>query len=104
MHSVALMVYPNFQSLSLSLGSVFECANLLCGEPAYEFHLVSESGGAVMTSQGFSVNTSALRPEGDDTLFVRGYLEFRLPEANLMELGKAASAQARRAASVCVGC
>lgn len=24
MHSVALMVYPNFQSLSLSLGSVFE--------------------------------------------------------------------------------
>ena len=39
MHSVALMVYPNFQSLSLSLGSVFECANLLRGEPAYEFHL-----------------------------------------------------------------
>ncbi len=33
MHSVALMVYPNFQSLSLSLGSVFECANLLRGEP-----------------------------------------------------------------------
>jgi transcriptional regulator GlxA family with amidase domain len=52
MHSVALMVYPNFQSLSLSLGSVFECANLLRGEPAYEFHLVSENGGAVMTSQG----------------------------------------------------
>ena len=37
MHSVALMVYPNFQSLSLSLGSVFEGANLLRGEPAYEF-------------------------------------------------------------------
>ena len=84
MHSVALMVYPNFQSLSLSLGSVFECANLLRGEPAYEFHLVSESGGAVMTSQGFSVNTSALRPEGYDTLIVSGYLEFRLPEANLL--------------------
>ena len=47
MHSIALMVYPNFQSLSLSLGSVFECANLLRGEQAYEFHLVSESGGPI---------------------------------------------------------
>ena len=103
MHSVALMVYPNFQSLSLSLGSVFECANLLRGEPAYEFHLVSESGGAVMTSQGFSVNTSPIRPEGYDTLIVSGYLEFRLPEANLLELVKAASAQSRRVASLCMG-
>jgi transcriptional regulator GlxA family with amidase domain len=103
MHSVALMVYPNFQSLSLSLGSVFECANLLRGEPAYEFHLVSESGGAVMTSQGFSVNTSQIRPQGYDTLIVSGYLEFRLPEANLLELVKAASAQSRRVASLCMG-
>ncbi len=103
MHSVALVVYPNFQSLSLSIGSVFECANLLRGEPAYEFHLVSETGGAVMSSQGFSVNSTAIRPEGYDSLIVSGYLEFQLPEASLAEFVKAASAQSRRVVSLCMG-
>lgn len=103
MHSVALLVYPNFECLSLSVGSVFECANLLRGEPAYEFHLVSENGGAVMTSQGFSVNTTPIRAEGYDTLIVGGYMEFRLPEANLLALVTAAAAQSRRVASLCMG-
>eukprot|EP01132_Coremiostelium_polycephalum_P019851 gene19851-23603_t len=103
MHSIALMVYPNFQSLSLSLGSVFECANLLRGEQAYEFHLVSESGGPIMTSQGFSVNSTPIRPEGYDTLIVSGYLEFQLPDASLPRLVQAASKQSRRIASLCMG-
>ena len=103
MHSVALVVYPNFQPLSLSIGSVFECANLLHGEPAYAFHLVSEGGGAVMTSQGFSVNTTPIRPEGYDSLVVSGYLDFRLPEASLLAFVKEASAQSRRIVSMCMG-
>ncbi|MEX3772993.1 GlxA family transcriptional regulator [Pseudomonas sp. MYb118] len=103
MHSVALVVYPNFQSLSLSLGSVFECANLFRGEPAYEFHLVSETGGAVMCSQGFSVNTTPMRAEGYDTVIVSGYLEYHLPETHLQEFVKAASAQSRRVVALCTG-
>ncbi|WP_346831457.1 GlxA family transcriptional regulator [Pseudomonas abietaniphila] len=103
MHSVALVVYPAFQSLSLSLGSVFECANLFQGEQAYEFHLVSEAGGAVMSSQGFSVNSTALRPEGYDTVIVSGYLELDAPDNALIEFVRAASAQSRRVASLCVG-
>lgn len=103
MHSVALVVYPNFQPLSLSIGSVFECANLLRGEPAYAFHLVSEHGGAVLSSQGFSVNTTPMRAEGYDTLIVSGYLDFRLPEASLPALVKAASARSRRIVSLCMG-
>ena len=103
MHSVALVVYEGFQSLSLSIGSVFECANLLRGEPAYEFHLVSEDGGPIMSSQGFSVNTSAIRAEGYDSLIVSGYLEFRLPQASLLDFVRAASAQSRRVVSLCMG-
>ncbi|WP_213881838.1 GlxA family transcriptional regulator [Pseudomonas sp. dw_358] len=103
MHSVALIVYPGFQSLALSIGSVFECANLLRGEQAYGFHLVSETGGAVMSSQGFSVNTTTLRPEGYDSTIVSGYLEFRLPEASLLDLVRAAAAQSRRVVSLCMG-
>lgn len=45
MHTVALVVYPSFQSMSLAVSSVFECANLLYGEPIYVFTLVSEEGG-----------------------------------------------------------
>jgi transcriptional regulator GlxA family with amidase domain len=103
MHSVALVVHPNFQSLSLSLGSVFECANLLRGEQAYEFHLVSQSGGAVMSSQGFSVNSSRWRAEGYDTVIVSGYLELETPQASLLELVRTAAANSRRVVSLCVG-
>jgi transcriptional regulator GlxA family with amidase domain len=103
MHSVALVVYPNFQSLSLSLGSVFECANMLSGEPVYDFHLVSETGGAVMSSQGFSVNSTPLRAEGYDTVIVSGYLEFSLPEASLLQFVQSAAAQSRRVVSLCTG-
>jgi transcriptional regulator GlxA family with amidase domain len=103
MHSIALMAYPQFQSLSLSLGSVFECANLLHGEALYEFHVVSENGGPVSSSLGFSVNTTPIRAEGYDTLIISGYLDFRLPEASLQNLVKAASAQSRRLASLCMG-
>jgi transcriptional regulator GlxA family with amidase domain len=49
------------------------------------------------------VNTTPIRAQGYDTLIVSGYLEFRLPEANLLELVKAASAQSRRIASLCTG-
>ena len=103
MHSVALVVYPSFQPLGLSVGSVFECANLLRGEPAYEFHPVSETGGPVMSSQGFSVNTVPLRAEGYDSLIVSGYLDFRLPDASLPARVKASATQSRRVVALCMG-
>lgn len=103
MHTVALVVYPGFESLSLSLSSVFECANLLRGEPAYAFRLVSDTGGAVMASQGFSVNTEPLDPAGYDTVIVSGYLDFRLPPQALLECVLTASARSRRVASLCMG-
>jgi transcriptional regulator GlxA family with amidase domain len=103
MHSIALIVYPRFQSLSLSLASVFECANLLRGEQAYAFHLVSETGGAVMSSQGFSVNTTPMRPEGYDTVIVSSFLELNTAHTSLLTFVQDASAQSRRVVSLCVG-
>jgi len=103
MHSVALIVYPGFQSLSLSLGSVFECANLMRDEHAYEFHLVSETGGAVMSSQGFSVNSAKMRPEGYDTVIISGYLEAELPASSLLQFVQSATALSRRVVALCTG-
>jgi transcriptional regulator GlxA family with amidase domain len=57
MHTIGFVVFPNFQALGLAVASVFEYANLYLGEQAYQFLLVSEDGGPVMTSQHFSVNT-----------------------------------------------
>lgn len=103
MHTVALVVYPQFQALSLSVGSVFECANLLHGEPVYGFTLVSEAGGTVVSSQGFSVNTEALGLAGYDTIIVSGYLELGEPSPELLTCLSSASSQSRRIASLCTG-
>lgn len=103
MHSVALVVYPRFQSLSLSMASVFECANLLRGEQAYEFHLVSPDGGAVTSSQGFSVVSTPMRPEGYDSIIISSFLELDEPDSTLLTFVRNASAQSRRVVSLCVG-
>nr|WP_100549924.1 MULTISPECIES: GlxA family transcriptional regulator [unclassified Pseudomonas] len=103
MHTVALVVYPQFQPMSLALSSVFECANLLHGEQVYAFHLVSETGGTVMSSHGFSVNTEPLRSEGYDTIIISGYLELGEPSPELLACLSSASSQSRRIASLCTG-
>lgn len=104
MHTVALVVYPQFQALSLSVGSVFECANLLHGTPAYRFTLVSETGGAIVSSQGFSVSTEVLGVAGGyDTIIVSGYLELGEASPELLTCLSSASSQSRRIASLCTG-
>jgi transcriptional regulator GlxA family with amidase domain len=103
MHTVGLLVYPNFQALGLVVGTVFEYANLMHDTPAYDFKLVSEEGGAVMSSQGFSVNTVPLGDAGYDTLIVTGDNECRLPPASLLDYVRNAPNHSRRIASVCTG-
>ncbi|WP_144110448.1 GlxA family transcriptional regulator [Paraburkholderia sp. BCC1886] len=103
MHTIGLVVYPNFQPLGLAVASVFEYANLVRGERVYQFKLVSEDAGPVMTSQSFSVNTERLRDGTYDTLIVAGDNECRLPPASLIDYLRDAPAQSRRVAAVCTG-
>ena len=103
MHTVGLVVYPNFQALGLAVASVFEYANLLRGERGYQFRLVSEEGGPVMTSQSFSVNTDRLRDSTYDTLIVAGDNECRPPPASLLDYIHDAPSQSRRVAAICTG-
>ncbi|MNY00430.1 HTH-type transcriptional regulator CdhR [compost metagenome] len=55
------------------------------------------------SSQGFSVNTTRMRPEGYDTIIISGYLEFELPDISLLELVQTAAKQSRRVVSLCTG-
>jgi transcriptional regulator GlxA family with amidase domain len=45
MQRVGFIVLPGFQLLSVSALSVFELANWEMGEPVYDVHLLSETGG-----------------------------------------------------------
>ena len=103
MHTVGLLVYPNFQALGLAVASVFEYTNLFRGEKAYQFRLVSEDGGPVMTSQSFSVNTERLHDASYDTLIVAGDNECHLPSDSLLEYLRDAPSRSRRVAAICTG-
>ncbi|QGZ65392.1 GlxA family transcriptional regulator [Paraburkholderia acidisoli] len=103
MHSIGLVVYPGFQTMGLAVASVFEYANLLRGERVYQFRLVSEDGGPVMTSQSFSVNTDRLRDATYDTLIVAGDNDCRLPPASLLDYLREAPDHSRRVAAICTG-
>jgi transcriptional regulator GlxA family with amidase domain len=103
MHTIGLVIYPRFQSLALAVASVFEYANLLHGEEAYRFSVVSEHGGPVNSSQGFAVHTEAIDAEGYDTLIVAGNNEGSLPAASLLDTIRRAPSRSRRIASICTG-
>lgn len=103
MHTVGLLIYPNFQSLALAVATAFEYANLMTGEETYAFSVISEEGGPVSSSQGFAVHSA---PWGDthfDTLIVSGDNECRLPPASLIEYVRNSVTRSRRIASICTG-
>jgi len=103
MHTVGLLVYPNFQSLALAVATAFEYANLMSGEETYDFSVVSETGGPVASSQGFAVHTEPWGDKTFDTLIVSGDNECRLPPESLIEYVRTSMGRSRRIASICTG-
>ena len=57
MQRIGFVVLPGFQVMSLAALSVFEFANKEIGEPVYDVHLLSETGGSIHSSIGISVAT-----------------------------------------------
>jgi transcriptional regulator GlxA family with amidase domain len=102
-HAVGIVVYPDFQGLSLAVASVFEHANLVTGERLYRVHLTSENGGPVMTSQTFSVNTERLSDGVYDTLIIAGDNRSRPQSQSLVDYVRQAPSNSRRVASICSG-
>ena len=103
MHTVRLVVYANFQPLALSVGAVFEYANLSYGRAAYDFKIVSEKAGSVLSSQGFAVSTGRLEDSTCNTLIVAGENTCCLPSAKLLDDVREVATRAQRVASVCTG-
>jgi len=103
MHTIGFVVFPGFQALGLGIASVFEYTNILRGTKEYQFSVISEEGGAVMTSQNFSVNTERIDDSSYDTLIVGGANDCRLPSPGLLDYIRDAPEYSRRVGSICTG-
>ncbi|MGI4811967.1 MAG: GlxA family transcriptional regulator [Janthinobacterium lividum] len=104
---IAFLVYPGFQIQDLSGPlAAFEIAGRTGAGGRYRFHVVSLTGGAVISSSGLEVATWKIRAAVYDTLLVVGGTAPANP-ADLLPLSdqvaKAVLKGTRRIASVCTG-
>ena len=104
MRRIGFIAFPNFQVLSLSTLSVFECANMLAPEPLYGVRILSETGGPIRTSSGLALETERFDEKEFDTLIVLGTLvDEPTFSPGLLAYVRDAPQKARRVASICTG-
>ena len=103
MQRIGFNVLPGFQMMSVASLSVFELANSEMGEPVYDLRLLSETGGSVRSSMGFSVATEPLSKANFDTLMVGGSTVAGSLTAGVTRFLRRALTRSRRLASTCTG-
>jgi len=103
MHRVAFVVFPNIQVMSFTAITVFEIANLVLGEAAYEVTLLSENGGLVRTTAGFNVETEPFGDRVFDTVMIGAGNAVEPATPGLIEFVRKASETSRRIAAPCIG-
>jgi transcriptional regulator GlxA family with amidase domain len=103
MQRIGFIVLPGFQMLSVGVLSVFELANWEIGEPLYELHLLSETGGLIRSSIGISVATEPFDDTNFDTLMVGGSADVGSLTAGVIKFLRQALERSRRVASTCTG-
>ena len=101
---IGYIVVPGFQVMVFGGLTVFELANRLTKEPYYEIRLISESGGPVQSSLGYSVMTDSFGEGEFDTVIIGGVITGAHPaSAALIEYLRGAVKTTRRVASMCTG-
>jgi transcriptional regulator GlxA family with amidase domain len=101
---IAYIVVPNFQVMIFGGLTVFEMANRLTKEPHYEIRLISEGGGPVQSSLGYSVITDSFDEGGFDTVIIGGVIDgVYEPSPALVDFLRRAVKTTRRVASMCTG-
>jgi transcriptional regulator GlxA family with amidase domain len=101
---IGYIVVPGFQVMVFSGLTVFELANRMTKEPHYAIRLISESGGPVQSSLGYSVMTDSFGEGEFDTVIIGGVITGAHPaSAALIEYLRGAVKTTRRVASMCTG-
>src|SRR5580704_675498 len=101
MQHVGFVVFPNFQAMGLAVISTFEFANLAKGEQVYKVVLLSEDGGPVRASLGFSVDTEAFGDATFDTLVIGAAAQVETPTPGLLAFIRRSMLTTRRVAATC---
>jgi transcriptional regulator GlxA family with amidase domain len=103
MQRIGFIVLPGFQMMSVAVLSVFELTNWEIGEPVYDMHLLSETGGSIRSSIGISVATEPFDDTNFDTLLVGGSAVVGSLTPGVIKFLRQALGRSRRVASTCVG-
>jgi transcriptional regulator GlxA family with amidase domain len=103
MQRIGFIVLPGFQMMSVASLSNFEFANKEKGEPIYDVHLLSETGGLIPSSIGFDVMTEPLDSRNFDTVIVGGSAVPGALTPGVIKFLRRASRRCRRIASICTG-
>lgn len=103
MQSLGFIVQPDFQVLGFATMTVFEIANTVAGEKVYDISLLSENGGQVRASAGFSVQTEPFGGTVWDTVLILAGTELQPVTPGLLDFIRSSMNTARRLAAPCVG-
>ena len=103
MPAIGFVVFDGFQVMGMAALSAFEVANHTLGRPAYEVQVLSEHGGPVKSSLGFSIDTAPFGRAFHDTTITIGALVVSPSSAGLLDYLRGAAAASRRVAGICTG-
>jgi transcriptional regulator GlxA family with amidase domain len=102
MQRIGFITLPGFQMMSVGVLCVFEFANKEVGEPVYDVHLLSETGGSIRSSIGISVATEPFDDTTFDTLIVDGSASIGSLTPGVIKFMHQAPGRSRRVAATCV--
>lgn len=103
MHRIAFVIFPNFQVMGFAAITVFEVANFVIGDAAYDVALLSEHGGLVRTTAGFPVQTEAFDDRVFDTVMIGPRMAIEPATPGLIAFVRRAMETSRRVAAPCTG-
>lgn len=103
MHTIGYVVFPGFQVMGFAPVAAFEMANLVVGREAYGIELLSENGGLVTASTGFSVATQAFGRRAFDTVMIGAAVQIEPVSRGLVRFIRHSFKTARRLAAPCTG-
>ncbi|WP_207482214.1 GlxA family transcriptional regulator [Arenibaculum pallidiluteum] len=103
MRTVSFVVSDGFQVMGLAPLTVFEIANRTLDEPGYDIRIVSEHGGPVRSSLGFTVETEPVGARHPDTVMAVGTLVPAPSAPAVLDYLRATAVHSRRVAGICTG-
>lgn len=103
MHRLGFVIFPGFQVMGFASMTAFEVANLVVEEPFYKLTLVSENGGPVRASAGFSVDTVAFARRSFDSVFIGAGTGVTKATPGLIKFVQRSMATSRRIVAPCTG-